>query len=111
MNTGMALLLLLGAALLEAGGDAIVRVGLLGSAGVKRVLLFLAGGFVLWIYGTLVNSTRWDFGRLIGIYVIFFFLVAQAIDWLAFHHKPPLPVLAGGVLILAGGLVITFWKG
>lgn len=110
MNIGIAFLCLLGAAALEAAGDAIVRIGLLGGAGAKRLFLYLAGGVVLLAYGLAVNSPRWDFGRLIGIYIVFFFLAAQLINWFAFHQKPPLPIVAGGALIIAGGLVISFWK-
>ena len=97
------------AALLEAGGDALVRAGLGASGLGRRLALLLAGGLTLFAYGCAVNAPRWDFGKLLGIYVVFFFAVAQAISWLAFGQKPSLPILAGGSLIVLGGLVIALW--
>ena len=97
------------AASLEAGGDAIVRGGLRTSGG-ARVLWFLAGAIVLFSYGYTVNTPKWDFGRLLGIYVTLFFLVAQLIGWLFFHELPSRAIIAGGALILLGGGVITFWR-
>jgi drug/metabolite transporter (DMT)-like permease len=110
LNRGLALLILLGAAVLEAGGDALVRAGLTHPAPARRALLFASGGLVLLAYGFLVNAPRWDFGRLLGIYVVFFFLVAQAVSWIGFGQKPTLPILAGGVCIVMGGLIMTLWK-
>ena len=65
---------------------------------------------MLFIYGVTVNLPPWDFGRLLGVYVALFFVVAQLINLFAFGVRPGLPVLAGGALILAGGLLMTFWK-
>src|SRR5439155_9403549 len=87
------LLVLLSAALLEAGGDAVVRLGLRASTTFVRASLFLIGGLVLFTYGYVVNAPQWDFGRLLGVYVVFFFLVAQFISWLVFDQQQ-----AGGVI-------------
>lgn len=103
------LLLLLLAALLEAGGDALVRHGLRGPAA-NRLVWLLAGGLVLFAYGCAVNTPPWDFGRLLGIYVVFFFVVAQAISWLAFDQKPDSGIWAGGALIVLGGIIMTVWR-
>ena len=97
------------AALLEAGGDALVRTGLEAAAAPRRVVLFAAGAAVLLAYGYAVNAPRWDFGKLLGIYVVFFFVVAQAISWLAFAQKPSLPIFVGGAFIVTGGLIISLW--
>lgn len=110
MNTGIALLVLLAAAALEAGGDALVRSGLHAPTALRRLALMITGGLVLFAYGCAVNAPRWDFGRLIGVYVVFFFLTAQVIAWLGFHQKPSLPICVGGALMVAGGLVISLWK-
>ena len=110
MKTGWALLTLLLAAILEAGGDALVRAGLFGPNVVRRALLLVAGGLVLLAYGCVVNAPRWDFGRLLGIYVVFFFAVAQLIAWVGFGQRPTPPLLLGGALIVAGGLVISLMK-
>ena len=97
------------AALLEAGGDAVVRIGMRGNTGLVRGLLMLAGGIVLFAYGVAVNAPAWDFGRLLGLYVVFFFLVAQVISTVVFHQPPDRGVLLGGALIVAGGLVMVQW--
>ena len=110
MKTGGALLVLLLAAALEAGGDALVRAGLFGPSVLRRAVLLVVGGLVLLAYGCVVNAPRWDFGRLLGIYVVFFFVVAQLIAWLGFGQRPTPPLLLGGLLIVAGGLVISLWK-
>jgi drug/metabolite transporter (DMT)-like permease len=44
---------------------------------------------------------------LIGMYIVFFFLVAQFISWIVFHQKPSHAVLLGGGLIAIGGLIIS----
>lgn len=110
MSNLIALLTLALAALLEAGGDAVVRAGLHAQAPVRRVGLIVLGGFVLTTYGVVVNTPGWDFGRLLGVYVALFFVAAQVINLLAFHVQPGAPVLVGGTLIVAGGLVMTFWR-
>jgi len=106
MNLASTLLLLLLAAFMEAGGDALCRSGLHASA-LARAGFLAAGGLVLFGYGCVVNTPPWDFGRLIGVYVVFFFLVAQAIAWIAFHQRPNGAMLAGGGLIVAGGVVLS----
>ncbi|HWE51791.1 MAG TPA: hypothetical protein VG273_18500 [Bryobacteraceae bacterium] len=104
------ILILLLAALLEAGGDAIVRVGLHTSPGWPRFGLFAISAAVLFSYGYTVNAPAWDFGRLLGLYVVFFFVIAQLVSWLGFKQPPSTSVLAGGLLIVIGGIVIAAGK-
>jgi len=111
MSNLIALLTLLAAALLEAGGDALVRFGLHGAAPLARGGFFALGALALFAYGLTVNAPAWDFGRLLGVYVVLFFVVAQAINWLAFGLPPTAPILIGGGMIVAGGLTITLWQG
>jgi drug/metabolite transporter superfamily protein YnfA len=108
MNRSVAILLLAIAALLEAGGDALVRTGLRSDSGLVRCCLFLTGAVVLFLYGLAVNAPPWDFGRVLGIYLVFFFIAAQLISWLAFGQPPTRAVLLGGLLIVSGGLVIAW---
>ena len=110
MNNFSILLLLVVAATLEAGGDALARTALHAHAMPVRIGFFAAAAVVLFIYGVTVNLPPWDFGRLLGVYVSLFFLVAQIINLFAFGTRPSLPIIAGGVLILAGGMLMTFWK-
>jgi len=98
-------LVLLTAALLEVGGDAVVRLGLRGG----NVLLIVVGCVVLAGYGLMVNALRWwDFSKLLGVYVAVF--AAVSLLWGRFLFKEDVPVSswAGLVLIAAGGLVIYF---
>lgn len=110
MRPGIAFLVLLAAAVLEAGGDAIIRRGLHGEGSATRMGLIIAGGLVLTAYGVSVNVPPWDFGRLLGVYAALFFVVAQLINRFAFGVAPSPPVLVGGALILSGALIMTFWR-
>jgi hypothetical protein len=98
---------LLAAAVLEAGGDAFMRAGLHSAGRAARLRFFVVAAVTLFSYGWLVNAPGWDFGRLLGLYVVFFFVMAQLVSWIAFHQPPSNAVLVGGVLIVAGGLVVT----
>jgi small multidrug resistance family-3 protein len=102
MNARTLVLLVL-AALLEVGGDALIRNGLQR----KGVLLLLAGSITLVIYGFMVNLTKLDFSRLMGLYIVIFFLVAQAVAVLAFHESVGRPVIIGGGFIVLGGIIMT----
>jgi small multidrug resistance family-3 protein len=99
------------AAFLEAWGDSFFQAGFYRSSGFGRVLTLLAGAVVLAAYGSVVNVPRWDFGKLLGVYVVLFFVMAQILARVRFGQSPTLPIYTGGGLILAGGLVIAFWKG
>jgi len=107
MSAPLILLILFTAALLEAGGDALVRYGLLATTGVVRFLFFLIGASVLFLYGYVVNSPPWKFGDLLGVYVVFFFVTAQLISYFAFGETPSKTLLLGGACILAGGVIIS----
>jgi len=104
-STTIAVLFL--AALLEAGGDAFVRAGLHKTLPWQKASLFAVAAVVLFAHGWTVNSPPWDFGKLLGLYVVFFFLTAQAISWLAFKQIPSLAVLVGGLFIVTGGVIIA----
>jgi hypothetical protein len=43
------------------------------------------------------------------LYVATLFVVWQIISFIVFRTLPALPVCVGGLLIIAGGLIITFW--
>ena len=88
------------AALLEAGGDAVIRHGLRTGNTVTSLLWYLLGALVLFSYAWIINTTQLDFGRLIGLYVVFFFIAAQMISWLAFGQAPDRAIFVGGALTL-----------
>ncbi len=110
MKAAITPLLVFLAACLEVGGDAIVRVGLKNAGGLAQVGTIALGGFVLLAYGIFVNVAPADFGRLLGVYVAVFFVVAQLVNLLVFGIRPGVPILVGGALIVAGGFLITVWK-
>lgn len=109
MTNAAFLVVLLIAAVLEASGDALVRHGLYSQSPMARSGFLALGAIVLFAYGLTVNAPPWNFGRLLGVYVVLFFLVAQLINWLGFGLQPTIPIMVGGTLIIAGGLTITFW--
>ena len=94
----------LAAAVLEVGGDAIIRKGLHGGGW----LLILAGFFALGCYGVVVNTVRWDFSKLLGVYVAVFAVVSVLAGRFAFGERIPAATWVGLAIIVAGGLVIQF---
>jgi small multidrug resistance family-3 protein len=68
----------------------------------------VAGVATLGLYGLLVNRSglQFDFGRLMGCYIVAFFLVSQILSMLIFRDPPSSRTLVGGALILLGGLTI-----
>ena len=99
------------AAFLEVYGDSFFQTSFFRSTGFGRVVAFASGAAVLAAYGSVVNVPRWDFGKLLGIYVALFFVMAQIVARVRFGQSPTHPIYAGGALIVAGGMVIAFWKG
>jgi multidrug transporter EmrE-like cation transporter len=100
----LAWFIFLGAAILEVGGDATVRRGLRG----RNLVLITAGFVALGCYGLVVNSVKWDFSKLIGVYVAFFALVSVLVGRFYFKEVISLSTWCGLALIIAGGLVIQF---
>jgi len=92
------------AALLEAGGDAIIRKGLRSS----RVILVLSGCAMLALYGIVVNVLKWDFGKLLGTYVAVFALISILFGRFVFKEHVSITTVAGVMLIVIGGLIIQF---
>ncbi|MDR3556024.1 MAG: hypothetical protein P4L55_14800 [Syntrophobacteraceae bacterium] len=106
-NLGLPLgawLVFVGSALLEVGGDAVVRKGLRGAS----VAVILAGGLMLAGYGLLVNTVRWDFSRLLGVYVAVFAIVSIMAGKFVFGESIANATWLGLLIIVAGGLVIQF---
>jgi drug/metabolite transporter superfamily protein YnfA len=96
-------LILVLAALLEVGGDAAIRKGLIEASWSWMSI----GVVVLASYGFLVNTDRTlDFGRLMGLYIVVFFVVSQLINFVVFGARPDIGVPIGGGLIVAGGIVL-----
>jgi drug/metabolite transporter superfamily protein YnfA len=103
MNS-IAWLIFVAAALLEVGRDATVRAGLRG----RGLPFIIAGMLMLGAYGLVVNTVRWDFSKLIGVYVAVFALVSVLCGRFVFREAVPVATWAGLALIILGGLVIQF---
>ncbi len=99
-------LVLLAAALMEVGGDAVVRRGLRGSS----LLVVLAGCATLGGYGLVVNTIKWDFSRLFGVYVCIFALVSVLFGRFVFNEVVPRSTWLGLALIIGGGALIQFGR-
>jgi hypothetical protein len=102
--------ILLIASTLEVSGDAIIRSGLYNHAGLMRLGLFLLGALLLFGYGSFLNLAPFEFGQVVGLYIATLFVVWQVINFVAFRSVPTPPILLGGVLIIAGGAIVSFWK-
>jgi len=103
------LLFLVIATSLETIGDAMVRIGMGQSNWQQRSALFLGGTALLFGYGFCLNLAPVEFGRVVGLYIATLFVVWQIINFVFFGNTLTMQVLVGGLLIVAGGLVITFW--
>jgi drug/metabolite transporter superfamily protein YnfA len=97
-----ALVVFVGAAVLEVLGDALIRKGMRGS-GVAVVAIGMA---VLGAYGVVVNLLDLDFSRLLGAYVGVFAVVSVIIGRWMFKDQIPVSTWIGLAIILAGSMVI-----
>ncbi|HEY1630643.1 MAG TPA: hypothetical protein VGF56_04975 [Rhizomicrobium sp.] len=106
------LLFLIVATIVEVSGDAVLRLALYGHPGLTpaRVGLFVGGAALLFAYGTFLNLAPLEFRQVVGLYIATLFVVWQVINFAFFRTLPTAPILAGGALIVSGGLIVTFWK-
>jgi drug/metabolite transporter superfamily protein YnfA len=92
---------------LEVGGDAIIRRGLRGG-----IVWFIVLGFVtLGCYGVVVNTVKWDFSRLLGVYVAVFAVVSVLTGRFVFKETVPPSTWIGLAIIVVGGAVIQAGHG
>jgi small multidrug resistance family-3 protein len=97
-------LVFVAAAILEVSGDALIRKGLRGSGWA----MIAAGCATLALYGVAVNLVKWDFSKLLGIYVAFFATASVLWGLLIFREAVPASTWLGLCFIVVGGLVIQF---
>jgi len=91
-----------GSALLEVGGDALIRKGWRGGG-----LALVALGFVfLGSYGVLLTKLEVDFSRLLGSYVGLFALISVLFGWLIFRERVAAQTWIGLCVVLAGSLIM-----
>ena len=92
------------AALLEISGDALIRKGLRSSG-----LLFIAIGIItLGCYGLIVNSVKWDFSKLMGVYIGVFAIISILFGRFVFKESVQSSTWVGLIVIVLGGLIIQF---
>jgi drug/metabolite transporter superfamily protein YnfA len=104
MMTNFTWLIFLIAALLEIGGDSIVRSGLR----INRIAFIALGFAILGSYGLVVNMVKWDFSRLLGVYVAVFAVVSVFWGKVILKEDVALSTWIGLVPIVIGGLIIQF---
>ena len=97
-------LIFIGAAVLEVGGDAVVRKGLRGSG----LMVILIGCAMLGSYGVVVNTVKWDFSRLLGVYVAVFAVISILFGRFIFDEVVPKTTWIGLVVIICGAMIIQF---
>jgi small multidrug resistance family-3 protein len=101
-SKAQALSVLVVAALLEVGGDAIIRKGLRGQGALTVALGFV----VLGSYGIVVNLLQLDFSRLLGAYVGVFALASVFVGKIVFGEQIATSTWAGLGVVLLGSLII-----
>jgi drug/metabolite transporter superfamily protein YnfA len=102
--TPLAWLIFFGAAILEVGGDAVIRKGLRESG----LLIIVIGCIMLGCYGLVVNMVRWDFSKLLGVYVAVFALMSILFGRFVFQEKVPTATWIGLIVLILGGTIIQF---
>jgi drug/metabolite transporter superfamily protein YnfA len=104
VRLGLGLLVLVTAAVLEVGGDAIIRRGLRGGG----VLTTAAGCLALAAYGLTVNLLKQDFARTLGTYVGVFALASVLAGRVLFGDRIGGTVWLGVGFILVGCVIIQY---
>jgi small multidrug resistance family-3 protein len=104
------LIFLLVATTFEVSGDALVRIGIYNHVGLSRLGVMVTGAALLFGYGLALNLAPLEFGQVVGLYIATLFMIWQVINFVAFRTLPSLPSIVGGMLIITGGLIVTFWK-
>ena len=102
--TFLAWLIFIGAAILEVGGDAVVRKGLRGNS----LLIILTGCAMLGSYGVVVNTVKWDFSKLLGVYVAVFAVTSILFGRFVFKETLPYSTRIGLLVIVCGAMIIQF---
>ena len=65
---------------------------------------------LLFAYGILLNLAPLPFERVVGLYIATLFCVWQIVSFVAFRSLSSPQIMVGGLLIIVGGLIVTFWQ-
>ena len=109
MNTFLALLVLVAAAVLEIYGDVHIGRGI----AARSALTVLLGCALLVVYGAVVNGYNWitkgmNFSKMLGVYIAVFAAVNLLVGWRRAPAEVSMPTIAGTIVIVCGGLIIQF---
>jgi hypothetical protein len=94
----------------EVSGDALIRKSIYNYSGAARIGLAFIGMIFLFGYGFFLNLAPVEFGKIVGLYIATLFIIWQIVTYFSFGSLPSIPIIVGGFFIVAGGLIITFWK-
>jgi small multidrug resistance family-3 protein len=91
-------------AILEVGGDAVIRKGLRG----RSFAIVVIGCVMLASYGVVVNTVRWDFSKLLSVYIAVFALVSVLFGRFVFRESIPSSTWIGLIVIISGAMIVQF---
>ena len=75
----------------------------------RSVLLGIAGGLVLFLYGILPTLQPSHFGRVYAAYGGVFVVLSVLWGWWIDGHRPDTPDAAGALICLVGVGIIMYW--
>jgi drug/metabolite transporter superfamily protein YnfA len=104
MKNSFSWLIFVVAALLEISGDAIIRKGIRNSG----LFLIIIGFVTLGCYGLVVNIVKWDFSKLIGVYVAVFATMSILFGRLVLKENIPPSTWIGLIVLVLGGVIIQY---
>jgi drug/metabolite transporter superfamily protein YnfA len=103
-NTWVQLFVMVVAAALEVGGDALIRRGLTAAG----PMLVVAGFVTLGSYGIVVNQLALDFSTLLGAYVGVFAIISVLCGRVFFDERVGQTTWIGLAVVLLGSAVIYY---
>jgi small multidrug resistance family-3 protein len=104
MSRTVQVAVMLVAAILEVGGDALIRSGMRG----RGWVLIALGCAILAAYGVVLNLLPVDFSKLLGAYVAFFALASVAFGRFVFGEQVAASTWTGVAVVLLGSLIIQY---
>jgi small multidrug resistance family-3 protein len=68
----------------------------------------MIGFAMLGCYGVVVNMVKWDFSKMLGVYVAIFALISILFGRFVFKETIPAATWIGLSVIMCGGMIIQF---
>jgi len=72
----------------------------------NNLVIITVGCLTLGCYGLVVNLVKWDFSKLLGVYVAVFALISILWGRFVFKENIPISTWVGLTVIIVGGLII-----